>query len=212
MKVKHVILFTIWATAAIPAMLHAQTPMQILDKASDRIKKLGDMKAEFVATTFENQSGKETTSGAMWIKGKKMVIETPEMKTWYDGKKQWSMLTGNDEVNVTIPTEKETAAIHPYSFLKVYKKGYRLSQKTSTLRGEATYEVHMTARYTGYIAQEIYVDIAKDTYMPLCIRIRQDSQWTRISIHRLEGNLKLNDLFFTFPKEEFPDVEIINLY
>lgn len=190
---------------------NAQTAMKVLDATASKIKSSGDVKVNFTATSYNGTSEEGSISGIMCLQGKKLTLSTPEMKTWYDGKTQWSMIQGSGEVNMTHPTEKEMAAMNPYTFINLYKRGYKMSMKETTLRGQSVYEVHMIARYAGSMAQEIYVDVNKNTYTPLCIRIRQDDNWNRITIHSLQGGQKFDKDFFTFPKSEYNDVEIIDL-
>lgn len=189
----------------------SQKPMSILDATADKVRKMGDVKIAFTATTFVGSEESGAIHGTMLVSGKKLHLSTEDMKSWYDGKTQWSMLAGSGEVNVTTPTQKEIAAINPYSFISHYKKGYRLSMKKTNLRGKEVYEIHMTATKAQNPAQEIYVDIAAADHTPLCIRVRQDSEWNRISLLSLQGGMNFPDSDFTFPKEQYPNVEIIDL-
>ena len=86
-----------------------------------------------------------------------------------------------------------------------------MKARQAKLRGIDTYEVHLVARNARNINQEIYVDVSKNDYTPLCIRVRQDNDWNRISIHSLQGNQHFTDSDFEFPKSEYPNVEIIDL-
>jgi hypothetical protein len=101
--------------------------------------------------------------------------------------------------------------MNPYSFLGLYKKGYKMKVRQTKLRGKDAYEVHLIANKTTNINQEIYIDVAKNDYTPLCIRVRQDNDWNRISIHSLQGNQHFTESDFEFPKSEYPNVEIIDL-
>lgn len=196
-------LLSLWTTA--------QKPMNVLDEAAASVRMAGNMKIGFTATTFSDGKELSSTTGTMLLKGKKMQLDTPEMKMWYDGTRQWTMLTGSDEVNSSIPTAKEMASVNPYSFISAYKKGYRMSMRETSLRGQQVYEIHMRATKTENPAQEIYVDVSKADSSPLCIRIRQDNEWNRISIHSLQGGMDFPDSDFTFPREQYPDCEIIEL-
>ena len=120
-------------------------------------------------------------------------------------------LPENEEVNITEPTAKEIQAINPYVFLDLYKKGYDITMRQSTLRGVATYEVHLVAKRSDMAAQELYIDVRQSDYMPLCVRVRQDRTWNRISIRNFSGNQKFSEADFTFPREKYPDAEIIDL-
>lgn len=189
----------------------AQDARKVLDTTASRIRKGGDIQVSFTATSFLGNAEQGKTEGTMLLKGKKMQMDTPEMKTWYDGKTLWSYMPESGEVNVTTPTEKEVAAMNPYSFLNVYKKGYKLSMKEGSLRGQATYEVHLLARYAGYMAQEVYIDIRKSDYTPLCVRVKQDDNWHRIAIHKYTNGLSIDDGEFCFDPSKYPDAEVIDL-
>ena len=202
---------TIALLLAFAMAVTAQSAMKVLDKTASSIRKAGDVQVKFAAATFVDGVEQTSTEGVMLLRDKSMQLTTPEMRMWYDGHTQWSMINESGEVNVTNPTEREMAAINPYTFISHYKKGYRLSMKESTLRGQATYEVHMLATKPDNPAQEIYVDVARADHMPLCIRIRQGKEWNRITIKSLQGGMKLADSDFVFPSSEYRDVEVIDL-
>ncbi|MBR4643968.1 MAG: hypothetical protein IKO73_02245 [Bacteroidaceae bacterium] len=189
----------------------AQNAKQILDASAARIKQMGDVQASFTATSFNGTTEVASTKGIMYLQGKKMMLSTNDMKMWYNGKTLWSLIPESDEVNMSTPTEREMAHVNPYSFLGVYKKGYKMTAKQTKLRGKDVYEVHLVARNAKNNAQEMFIDVAKSDYTPLCIRIRQDNDWNRISIHSLQGNQHFTDADFEFPKNEYPNADIIDL-
>ena len=205
-------LFILIMCLASLSPLQAETNgKKVLDNAAAKIKKSGDVKAEFTATTFSGTTEQGSISGTMLLQGKKFQLSTPEMITWYDGKQEWCYVPETDEVNLTIPTEKEMQAVNPYAFLNVYKKGYSITMRESSLRGEQTYEVHLVAVDARYSALEIYVDVRRSDYGLMCIRVRQDKDWHRISIRSFQGGQNFQDSDFTFPKEKYPTAEIIDL-
>ena len=189
----------------------AQSAKNILDATAAKIKQMGDVKATFTATSFNGTTEQASTKGTMLLKEKKMQLSTDDMKIWYNGKTQWSLISESGEVNVSTPTETEMANTNPYSFINLYKKGYKMKVRQTKLRGKDVYEVHLVARNAGNSAQEIYVDVTKKDYTPLCIRVRQNNDWNRISIHSLQGNQHFTDADFEFPKNDYPNVEIIDL-
>jgi hypothetical protein len=88
--------------------------------------------------------------------------------------------------------------MNPYTFMEIYKKGFKMTVKETVLRGEAVYEVYLKARYAKMDVKEIYVDIRKSDYQPLCIRVRESNDWQRVSITNFKSNLKFENEFFTF--------------
>lgn len=190
------------------SMAYAQDAMKVLDIAADRIRKAGNVKIEYKASIFSGATETATTVGTMWLQESKMKLETDDVITWYDGKTRWFYVPSNNEVSIDDPSKKEMAAMNPYTFMNIYKKGFKMTVKETVLRGEAVYEVYLKARYAKMDVKEVYVDIRKSDYQPLCIRVREDKDWQRVSVLSFQGNLKLDSNFFTFPKNDYPNVLI----
>ena len=186
--------------------LFAQDPMKVLDIAAERIQKAGNVKIEYKATIFAGATERATNSGTMWLQGSKIKLDVDGIKTWYDGKTRWCYLPSANEVNIDEPNKKEMAALNPYTFMNIYKKGFKMSVKETVLRGDAVYEVYLRAKYEKMDVKEVYVDIRKSDYQPLCIRVRENDDWQRVSVLSFEGNLQLDDTFFTFPEKDYPNV------
>ena len=193
----------------ISSFLHlsmAQDAMKVLDIAAERIQKSGNVKIEYKATVFSGAAEKLSATGTMWIQGSKMKLEADGVTTWYDGKTRWCYVSSSNEVNIDEPSRKEMAAMNPYTFMGIYKKGFKMTVKETVLRGEAVYEVYLKAKYSKMDIKDVYVDIRKSDYQPLCIRVREDNDWQRVSVLSFKGNLQLDDNFFTFPEKDYPDV------
>lgn len=186
----------------------AQDAMKVLDIAADRIRQAGNVKIEYKASIFAGAVEKASLEGTMWLRESKMKSETEEIITWYNGKTRWCYVPSANEVNIDEPSKKEMAAMNPYTFMNIYKKGFKMSVKETVLRGEAVYEVYLKAKYAKMDVKEVYVDIRKSDYQPLCIRVREDNDWQRVSVLSFKGNLQLNDDFFTFPEKDYPGVLI----
>ena len=188
--------------------IQAQEAMKVLDIAADRIRKAGNVKIEYKAGIFSNGTETASSSGTMWLQESKMKLEADGIKTWYNGKTRWCYVPEANEVNIDEPNKKEMAAMNPYTFMNIYKKGFKMTVKETVLRGEAVYEVYLKARYAKMEVKEIYVDVRKSDYQPLCIRLRENKDWQRVSVLSFKGNLNLNDDFFTFKESEYPNVLI----
>lgn len=184
---------------------------KVLDYTATTIKACGDLKLDFTATQFKNFQETGSSNGTMLLSGKRLKLTTPQLITWYDGKTQWNYIVNANEVDVSIPTKKEMTTLNPYSFLNVYKRGYRASMRETTLRDQPTYEVHLVARFKNMDAQEIYIDIRQEDYIPLCVRIRQNDEWTRIALNDIKINQNFQDSEFVFNKEDYPSALFVDL-
>lgn len=188
--------------------LFADDAMKVLDIAADRIRKAGDIEIEYKASIFSGATEKASATGTMWLRENQMKLDAEGITTWYDGKTRWCYVPTSNEVNIDEPSKKEMAAMNPYTFMGIYKKGFKMTVKETVLRGEAVYEVYLKARYAKMDVKEIYVDIRKSDYQPLCIRVRESNDWQRVSITNFKSNLKFENEFFTFPTNDYPNVLI----
>lgn len=205
MKRLILLLFSLFTLSSLH-LSRAQDPMKVLDIAAERIRKAGNVKIEYKAGLFAGATEKASASGTMWLQGSKMKLDVDGIVTWYDGKTRWCYLPSANEVNIDEPSKKEMASMNPYTFMDIYKKGFKMTVKETVLRGDAVYEVYLKARYAKMDVKEVYVDIRKSDYQPLCIRVREDNDWQRVSVLSFEGNLQLADDFFTFPQKDYSDV------
>lgn len=203
---KRIIIYSLLLISSLP--LFADDAMKVLDIAADRIRKAGDIEIEYKASIFSGATEKASATGTMWLRENQMKLDAEGITTWYDGKTRWCYVPTSNEVNIDEPSKKEMAAMNPYTFMGIYKKGFKMTVKETVLRGEAVYEVYLKARYAKMDVKEIYVDIRKSDYQPLCIRVRESNDWQRVSITNFKSNLKFENEFFTFPTNDYPNVLI----
>ncbi|MEE1004528.1 MAG: LolA-like putative outer membrane lipoprotein chaperone [Bacteroidaceae bacterium] len=203
---KRIIIYSLLLISSLP--LFADDAMKVLDIAADRIRKAGDIEIEYNASIFSGATEKASATGTMWLRENQMKLDAEGITTWYDGKTRWCYVPTSNEVNIDEPSKKEMAAMNPYTFMGIYKKGFKMTVKETVLRGEAVYEVYLKARYAKMDVKEIYVDIRKSDYQPLCIRVRESNDWQRVSITNFKSNLKFENEFFTFPTNDYPNVLI----
>lgn len=177
------------------------TTKNVLDKTASKLMAMKSVKA-----SFKISGAGQSTAGTIYLSGNKYKVKTPEMTTWFDGKTQWAYMSDTEEVNVSNPTQAEQASMNPYSFLSLYKKGYNYTMK----KNKGSYDVRLTAENKNSSIPEVKVSIT-DAYVPTQVSIRQGKQWMTISINDIAGNQKFDKSLFTFPKNKYPDAEIIDL-
>lgn len=179
---------------------YGQSAKQVLDKTAAVVAAKSGAKASFTI-----KGDQMNASGTIAIKGRKFQASTPQATIWFDGKTQWTYLKKNDEVNVANPTEAELAAINPYNFIYMYKKGYKFTME----KKNGSFIVHLTATDKRSI-QEMYITINPKSYIPSQIRMRQQKGWTTITISGFKQS-KLSDGLFRFNSKDFPNAEVIDL-
>ena len=183
--------------------LYAQNAAQarkILDKTAAIVGRKGGASANF------SMSGKAgNTSGTISIKGTKFNAKTPQAIVWYDGKTLWTYMKNNQEVNVSTPTKASQISMNPYTFINVYKSGYKLSMKNVS----GGWRIHLTATNNARTIREMYITIGKN-YHPKTIKMRQSNGWTTINVSNFKAK-NLSDATFRFNAKDFPHAEVIDL-
>ena len=182
--------------------IQAESAKSILDKAAAVVSNPSGVKAHF--QMISKQFG--STNGEIAVKGNKFHATTPDATIWFDGKTQWTYMKGNDEVNVSNPSEAELQAINPYNFINIYKKGFKLSSKTVG----NSYEVHLMSTDKSRKIQEMYIIVDKNTYHPTHVKMLRKDKWSVIIISQLKAS-NLSDAMFQFNAKDFPQAEIIDL-
>lgn len=183
--------------------VNAQTATQILDKTANVIGRKGGASAHFSMSSAKYGS----TSGTIAIKGNKFHATTPQATVWFNGKTQWSYMKKTHEVNISNPTQAQQMSMNPYTFINIYKTGYKTS---ITSKSGSDYVVRLYANNQKRTVQEMYITISKNSYIPSKVRMRQGKTWSTITISNFKAKNQPNSLF-SFHSKDFPSAEIIDL-
>lgn len=183
----------------------------ILDRTAERMLVSGGVTANFTTTSFQGAEPQESITGTMDILGEKYVMKTPNICTWFNGKEQWNLLADNKEVTLTSPTPEEIQVSSPMSFIGIYKHGFNLSSNKTELRGRKVWDVTLKPQKRKQEPSTIIISIDCETFYPLCIRVRNEGNWTRISINNFKSGAGLTNSYFNFTANEYPGYEIIDL-
>ena len=206
---KHTLL-SILLVAAMAVVASVQSMAQsnpaqaraILDKTSNVIGHKSGVSASFTL----NNPTTGNVSGTIAVKGGKFNARTPQAIVWFNGKTQWTYMKKNNEVNISTPTQAQQQMMNPYTFINVYKTGYKMS---STKAG-GSYEVHLVAQNQKRSIQEMYVTVNSKTYVPSRVKMKHNGRWYTVTISNFSAK-KLPDSLFTFNSKDYPSAEVIDL-
>ncbi len=200
MKWKKILLASLCAFCSMATF--AQTAQQVLDKTAAIIGKKSGASANFSISSAKYGS----TSGTVAIKGNKFNACTPQSTVWYDGKTQWAYMKKTNEVNVSTPTQAQQMSMNPYTFINIYKTGYKMDMKTNG----NNYEVHLVARNAKRSITEMYITVNRKSYVPSQVRMKQGKSWSTITISNFQQK-NIPNSTFTFKSKDFPSAEVIDL-
>ena len=197
---KFITLLLLVMTLGVQAQ-NAVQAKKVLDKMAAIVGRSGGATAQFRISAGRGSS----YAGTIAIKGRKFYASTAQGKVWYDGKTQWSYLKSTDEVNISTPTEAQQAQMNPYQFLSLYKSGYALSMKTTSVG----YVVTLKATSRARTIKTIIVTVGRN-YIPTKVQYQQGKGWSTITLSRFQAKNQ-SDATFRFNKKLCPGAEIIDL-
>ncbi|PXX18276.1 LolA-like putative outer membrane lipoprotein chaperone [Hoylesella shahii] len=199
-KVLLLMCLSIFAFSASKAQTDKEA-RQVLDKTAAIVGNKGGAQA-----SFKLSNGKlGAINGTISIKGNKFYARTAKATVWFNGKTQWSYMPSTNEVNVSTPNEIQQAAMNPYTFINMYKSGYKLSMN----KVGSDYQVHLEAEKGNKGIPEIYV-LVDASYKPKQVKMKRGGEWTTITISNFQHK-KLSDNLFSFNSKDFPTAEVIDL-
>ena len=184
---------------------------EILDKTSMAINNSNGFNARFTTTTFDGTTPANTFAGTLDVKGEKYIMKTDAISVWFNGQEQWTLMPGNNEVSLMTPTPEEMQVSSPMSFITIYKQGFKLSKDSGTLRNRKVWNITLLPKDRKQEPSKITVTIDQQTYLPLCLRVRNNGDWTCISITDIDTNTNFSNSHFTFPPSDYPEYKIIDL-
>lgn len=190
----------------------AQEAAEILAKAAAVCKQPGGLSASFALHTRSEQRA-ESLEGVIYVKGDKFVLETPDVKTWYDGLAQWTYLEGSGEVNVTTPEGDELQFTNPAILLGSYQENFTalVRSEGTAVNGKAAYNIELRPRKKTDIVK-VELQIEKFSGLPVRIVVQLKNKTSNtIRISNVQTNENRPDHFFSFPKAAYPEAEIIDL-
>jgi outer membrane lipoprotein-sorting protein len=184
----------------------------ILEKSA---KAYQDAKGISASFSIRTQAGStvESAEGIINMQGEKFALSTPGILTWYDGRTQWVYLQDANEVNISSPEGDDLRMTNPIVLIRDYRKGFRSAYKgeATGTSGRMVHHLELTPSGKSDIsAIELHIDKANS--LPSYIRINmKNGTYSAIRISNLKTGLSRAEGFFSFPKADYPDAEIIDL-
>lgn len=156
-------------------------------------------------------NGDEGNRARLIMKGEKWFLQTPEVAVWFDGKTEWSGIVEDDriiEVMIQERSVEEQMSDNPFLLIR-HHEGFTVSATDSKTLVLTAID-RKNGAYEGIL--KVVVTLGNDGH-PTLISMRQkdmrDSDITMKIVRYDTGTTRESD--FTFPKDKWPDAEIIDL-
>jgi outer membrane lipoprotein-sorting protein len=187
----------------------------LLDKSSAAYAKAGDLSAYFTMNIKDvSNKTSESFDGTIDVKATKFHIDMPDNEIWFNGKTQWVLQKGWEEVSISEPTEQEVQAINPGAIFNLYKKGcnYKYVGEKTDIKMRKVQEIELIPQNKKADMKKIILQVNTSDLMPVMIHIYFANKIENIIyINKFETKRNLPDTAFVFDKKRYPNAEIIDL-
>lgn len=143
----------------------------------------------------------------MVLSSDRFNISAKGYQIWYDGKTQWTLNEGENEVTVTEPTPSELEQINPFAILNSFRRAYDVSFASKSQPGTTT--LVLQAKSLKAQISKVEITINSSTYVPeKIILVGSQGQSTKINITSFTKGGVISDEAFHFSAAKHPEIEI----
>lgn len=186
----------------------------ILDKVSATYQHHKTIQSDFVLVMDNPQQGKNSTSGRLILEmnsGKYNVV-LGKQEFISDGKTQWTIMKDQNEVQVTA-VDNSSNSLNPTNLFTFYKKGYKsVFTGVSEAGGKSlnTIELAPVDTKQNVFKIKMRIDKASNLIYDATVFDKGGGKYT-YTIQNTIMNKAIPAGTFTFNKEKYPGMEIVDL-
>jgi outer membrane lipoprotein-sorting protein len=210
MKTIHILILLL----CLPLATFAQNAADILDKAAAAYRNSNGITASFSMRILNPQGSlDEKADGIIDMNGDRFALNTPGVKTWFDGKTQWVYMEQTNEVNLSAPDGDDLQLTNPAVLLKNYRKGYtpKYISESTGINSRSVHVLELLPKGKSDISK-IILQIEKNSNLPIYIQLEaKNGTRTTIQITNIRTGINQPEATFSFRSSEYPGVEIIDL-
>ena len=184
----------------------------ILKKVSAVYQKYKTMKSTFTLNTTDRSNKTTKSTGTLWLKGEKFVLDYSGQTIFCDGKYTWTYNPIDKEVTKE-KYKKRNGSISPNEIFSIYKKDFKNLYEGDSKIGTATnYVIKMVpTKRKNYSYLKLYIDKSNN-------KISQLSQYSKngttvtIEVDKFENDIAgVTDASVEWNPAAYPGVTLVDL-
>ncbi len=209
------ILLSVFIIALNSKAQQDQKAKEILDKVSENTRSFKSITADF-SFSMENEEMDihEKNEGSIKIKGKKYVVEIPDVgvKIFSDGITVWNYMKDGNQVTISNIEDSGNELMDPASVFSIYEKGFNSRYLGEVIEGgKNCYQIELLPDNEEFEVSKINIHISKSEMIIHSAQLYgTDGNIYGILVKKMDTSKDLNDAEFVFNQANFPDVEVID--
>lgn len=200
--------------AVLSFNIQAQSPQnagKLLNEVSSKVKTYDNMVIEF-KYALENQAENvsQEARGDVSIDGEKYVLNLMGTTQMFDGKKIYTIIPEDEEINISNYVEEDNNSITPSKMFSFYEEGYNYEMDIAqNVKGREIQYVKLTPKDSNAEIKNILLGIDKQTkHIYNLIQTQENGTKITITVKSFKTDQPLAKNLFTFDENRYSDYYI----
>ena len=187
---------------------------KLLTEVSSKVKDYDNMVIEF-KYALENQAENvnQETRGDVSIAGEKYILNLMGTTQMFDGKKIYTIIPEDEEINISNYVEEDSNSITPSKMFSFYEDGYNYDMDIAqNVKGREIQYVKLTPKDSNAEIKNILLGIDSQTkHIYNLIQTQDNGTKVTITVKSFKTDQPLAKNLFTFNEERYSDFYINRL-
>ena len=191
------------------SFIFAQTDAKakkLLDEVSNKMSKYENIYVQF-KYNLDNAKEKvhQETRGDVTMKGDLYNVNFLGTNQFFDGKKTYTIITEDEEVNISDAEDNEEGTITPSKFFSFYKKGFNYKWDIlQNITGRKIQYVKLTPIDSNSDIKQILLGVDVNTnHIYKLIETGNNGTVTTLTVSDFKTNQPISETLFTFDKAKY---------
>lgn len=193
---------------------NSQPAEKLLNEVSNKVRSYDNMVIEFkYALDNSKENVHQETRGDVSIDGNKYVLNLMGTTQLFDGKKIYTIIPEDEEINISNYSEEDSQSITPSKMFTFYEDGYNYDMDiTQNVNGREIQYVKLTPKDSNAEISNILLGIDKQTKnIYNLIQSQENGTKVTITVKSFKTNQPLAKNLFTFDEDRYSNYYINRL-
>jgi len=192
----------------------SQKAEKLLNEVSSKVKAYNNMVIEFkYALENKAENVSQETRGDVSIRGEKYILNLMGTTQMFDGKKIYTIIPEDEEINISNYVEEDNNSITPSKMFSFYEDGYNYEMDIAqNVKGREIQYVKLTPKNSNAEIKNILLGIDSQTkHIYNLIQTQENGTKVTITIKSFKTDQPLAKNLFTFNEDRYSDYYINRL-
>ncbi|WP_343764561.1 outer membrane lipoprotein carrier protein LolA [Gangjinia marincola] len=193
---------------------NAQNAKTLLDEVSQKVKSYENITIDFKYILENNAENiKQESNGKVCLEGEKYRLELMGVTQLFDGKKIYSIMPEDEEINISSYSEANETSITPSKMLTFYEDGYSYTMdKSENIKGRMIQFIKLVPIDSNAEVDYVMLGIDKQTkHIYTLTQAQEDGTNVIIKVNSFKTDQPMPNQMFTFEEAKYPDYYINRL-